>query len=221
MAVLAPRLSPHPTADTAGGAPGWALPWEQSPSQPASGEAAPERVRALHCRQKPSGVEGNPFSIRQDGPGLLATCAVPDVPAHTRGSARMLVHRGSRRPVLDGMVLALLSSRAQNGLSQKKGVSHATQTPPSVDVRYDDLHGYGKSGAAASRTRGQAACLHWSGGAGLPCTGRGRATARCRVFGTRGCRPASGRVWGSTSRGWRLLWLAASPLATPSPPLAP
>src|SRR5262244_3742540 len=65
MAVLAPRLSPHPTADTEGGAPGWARPWEQSSSQPASAEAAPERVQALHSRQKPSGVERTPFSMRQ------------------------------------------------------------------------------------------------------------------------------------------------------------
>src|SRR5262245_29901038 len=89
-------------------------------------------MKTLHCMHKPSGVEGNTFSARQDGVGLLMPCVVPDVPAHTRGSARMLAHRGSMRVVRDGMVLALSSSRAKNRLSQHKGISHATETPAPV-----------------------------------------------------------------------------------------
>jgi hypothetical protein len=139
----------------------------------------------------------------------------------------MLAHRGSSRAVRDGMVLAISSSRAKNDLSQNKRISHATETPAPVDVRYHDLHGYGESCAAARGPR-RGSSFYWYWGTGLSSTrrrgtrARGRGpTASGRLLCTGGGGPTFDGVWGSTSRGRRLLWPAASPLAPPSLPLAP
>jgi hypothetical protein len=68
---------------------------------------------------------------------------------------------------------------------------------------------------------GKGAGIHWYWGTGLPRTGGRRACAGDRHATS--CRrgPATGGIWICAGRGWRILRTPASPLETPSPPLAP